>query len=430
MGAQISCCIPVHGTEVEAFDVKATFEESVLGDSNHDDGKLQIQKTVELSVSLERVSVVSPSAVSTIAPSDMCSFGDLDHRSPIDDSGSLKDSKASLLLHRLATMSTKSSLSTVEHVENFIDATDDILLVDTLLNELHEVDAQEWATVLKSSSFERFTRKLGFFHRVGQLCCMDDREWFSIYTEKVTGNSIQGFLDPQNNRILHYRVSAQIPTSLTNVMAVANEVELLPTWNSLVVGQPQVVGQRSALHLVLHYKVSVLHGMHKMDILNEIHRFADPEGGFLVEYIESVDKDHSCYREPAPGFKRPHCKLQNIWVACGQSHTMLLQVGEVRLPFPVNKFLISNLGSLAGSFVLGGFVKNSLRSSEPGNPWEELISRDSLGLYAKLRHCVDSEESSTRSPRGDARFFGHHSERLKSFFERRKTNVGQDVSSV
>jgi hypothetical protein len=296
-----------------------------------------------------------------------------------------------------------------------------VLAADTLLNELHEVwgDAQEWEMVLKSASFKRFAKKLGFFHRVGHLCCTDDREWFTIYTDKKTGNGIQGFLDPDHNRVLHYRVSAQIPTSLIHVMAVASEVQLLPTWNSLVTGQPQVIGQRTALHLMLHYKVNALHGMYKLDILNEIHRFVDTQGGFLVEYIESVDKDHSCFCEPSPGFKRPHCKLQNIWVACGQGHTMLLQVGEVRLPFPANKFLVSNLGSLAGSFVLGGFVKNSLMASDPGNPWENLISQDSLGLYAKLKHCVDSEESSMRTPRGDKGFFDcHQSQRLKPFFER------------
>jgi len=418
MGALISCCAPAHDTEIEVAEVAEKFEGIVLSESKDDDGNVQIHKAGELPVSLESVAA-SPSEDSTTAPSDTRSFG---------DSGS---SRASFRLHRLSTMSTASSLSTVEHAENLIDTMDDVLLVDTLLNELHEaVDAQEWEMVLKSPSFGRFARKLGFFHRVGQLCCADDREWFTIHTDKTTGNGIQGFLDPDNSRILHYRVSAQIPASLTHVMAVANEVELLPTWNSLVVGQPQVVGRRTGLHLVLNYKVSALHGIYKLDILNEIHRFVDTEGGFLVEYIESVDKEHSCFREPSPGFKRPHCKLQNIWVACGESHTMLLQVGEVHLPFPVNKFLVSNLGSLAGSFVLGGFVKNSLRSSEPGNPWEEFISRDNLGLYAKLRHCVGCEESSNRTPRGDKGFFDRHqSQRLKPFFERRRSNVGQEVIS-
>merc|ERR1712232_14102 len=128
-------------------------------------------------------------------------------------------------------------------------------------------DGEEWEVVLKSPIFERYFREMRNFRRVGQAC-KERRPWFNVYTDKKTGSTIEGSFDVKDDRILHYRVSAFIATSLTNVMAVANEVQLMPTWNSLIVGQPAVLGQRSAHHMIINYKVSVLRGLYKLDVLN------------------------------------------------------------------------------------------------------------------------------------------------------------------
>merc|ERR1719213_775594 len=100
-------------------------------------------------------------------------------------------------------------------------------------------------------------------------------------------------------------------------MAVANEIQLMPKWNSLVVKDPEVVGRRTAHYMVLNYQISALGGMYKVDVLNEIRRFSDVEGGYLVEYVTSVPSDHPSYKDAEKGYKRMQTLIKNVITACG-----------------------------------------------------------------------------------------------------------------
>merc|ERR1712039_695199 len=154
--------------------------------------------------------------------------------------------------------------------------------------------------------------------------------------------------------------------------------------------------------MVINYQLSILGGMNKLDILNEIRRFSDVEGGFLAEYIVSADKTHPSYREPPKGYKRPQVELKNLWAACGPSHTVLIQVGKLQLPFSVSRWVAGMLGSAAGKFIVGGLVENSMRSAVPNSPWEGFLKSDKLGLYARLDECIDSRASESRKPVKDS----------------------------
>jgi hypothetical protein len=224
---------------------------------------------------------------------------------------------------------------------------------------------------------------------------MQNDDWFVVYKDD-TGSSIHGCYDKNDSYTLYYRVRVHIPAKMTNVLAVANESQLLQEWNALVTKPPEVLGEKKALHFVLNYQMSVLHGMYKVDLLNEVRRYVDPRGGFLAEYIKSVPADHERFKEPMSGYKRPDTELKNIWVACGEENTVLIQAGTLRLPFSLGQWVVTSLGSVAGKFIVGGLVKNSLRSCEPGNPWEQALKEDSTGFYARLTECLLADSSCTR----------------------------------
>jgi len=300
------------------------------------------------------------------------------------------------------TLAKESEL--VAKASHLIDTEYDILKAEFVLGELEACFSssnrpEAWQEFLQKDLFLRFKRKLDYFMDVGQSCFDMKGEWFRAYDDAGKNRSIHGWIDPADKRKLLYKVYAQIPTTLANVMAVANEVDLLPEWNQLVTGTPEVVGRRTAHYMVLNYQMSILGGMQKLDILNEIRRFTDTDGGFLAEYIESVPEGHPAYKPPAPGFKRPKTLLKNVWVACGPNHTVLIQSGKLELPVTVSQWWATKIGGIAGRLLIGGLVKNSLRSTEPNNPWEGLLGTDSLGLYGRLEECINSKASCHRTPK-------------------------------
>jgi len=284
-------------------------------------------------------------------------------------------------------------------IETLIDREYDILAAELVLREmeLHLAAGEEWQKMLGSKLFERFSRKASYFFKVGRAVCSDQSKWLCIY--EGGGSSITALVDKDDPCLIHYKANISIATSLTNVMAVANEVQFMREWNSLVTKEPRRIGRFTAHYLVLGYQLSLLGGLYKLDVLNEIRRFTDIDGGFLVEYIVSADKTHPCYQEPEKGYKRPQNELKNVWVACGKEHTVLIQMGKVKLPVKASQWLLSAVGKLAGSAVVSSLVKNSLRASEPGSPWEAPLKADTSGFYTRLRTCEASAASLDRTPR-------------------------------
>lgn len=292
----------------------------------------------------------------------------------------------------------------LSRLEYLVDVSYDILMAEEVLQLLKTALAdspQEWQEVRRSSLYERFSRRLVYFAEVGQSVCADMCGWFSVFEADGGRQSIKVLLDKYDPNKVDYRVSALIPAHITHVLAVANEIQLLPTWNTLVTGTPRTIGRRTAHYMMLNYQMSVLGGMYKLDVLNEVRRFSNIEGGFLAEYIESAEEDHPSYTPPPSGYKRPSTKIQNVWVSVGSSHTLLIQFGSVRTPFNLGKWLVQSLGTLAGKIILGGIVKNSLLASKPGNAWEQPRLKDSLGLYARLDECAAAKVSQERAPAAD-----------------------------
>mmetsp|Transcript_30119 Transcript_30119/g.54757 ORF Transcript_30119/g.54757 Transcript_30119/m.54757 type:complete len:478 (-) Transcript_30119:66-1499(-) len=289
-------------------------------------------------------------------------------------------------------------------VEDFVDKAYDILPAEMCLADVEKlVTEDEWRQIQMTPLFDRFCRKLDYFYDVGISCCQKNEDWLEVYNSGNGMQTIHGLIDPNDNHVLYYRVRAHIPTKLTHVMAVANEIQLMPIWNSLVVKDPEVIGRRTAHYMVLNYQISALAGMYKVDVLNEIRRFSDVNGGFLAEYIMSVAKDHPSYKEPEKGYKRMQTEMKNVICACGEDNCVLIQVGKIKLPFSASKWLAKTIGQVAGKFIVGALVNNSLRAKEPGNPWEAPMAEDKLGLYHRLAECIRAPGSVARDPgKGDS----------------------------
>mmetsp|Transcript_1175 Transcript_1175/g.3118 ORF Transcript_1175/g.3118 Transcript_1175/m.3118 type:complete len:478 (+) Transcript_1175:69-1502(+) len=276
----------------------------------------------------------------------------------------------------------------------------DILLARVLFQGAQDVlDEEQWQTAIVASEvYQSFLHKIGFLHRVRDSVSTRSEGWFNVY-----GNGgaqrIEGCIDKKDATVLHYCVTVSIPARLTNALALGNELDLLTKWNSLITGVPSTIGRRTAHYAIVNYQMAFLAGMYKFDVLNEVRRFSDIEGGYLAEYIESADSTHPCYKQPGSGFKRPKTELKNLWVACGEQHSLLIQVGKVKLPFTATTWLATTIGGLAGRFIVDGLINNSKRTTEPGNPWEGALRQDEHGLYRRLEECVRSEASCFRAPK-------------------------------
>lgn len=312
----------------------------------------------------------------------------------------------------------EEALEVLQKVEHLVDIEHDILAAEDLLGNLRKSlgDDVRWAAVQAMPSFDRCIRKLNAFYEVGHTCCDMSGHWIEIFNGQAGAQTIHALIDKSNSSLVRYRVCAQIPTSLINVMAVANEVQLMSSWNSLLVGEPEVMGRRTAHYMVLNYQMSGLAGMLKVDVLNEIRRFTDVEGGYLCEHVRSLRTDHPSYRQPGKGFKRLQTDLKNMFVACGPDKCVLIQVGSLKLPIAASQWLVKSLGQLAGKSILASLVNNSLRAAEPGCPWQKLVQEDKFGFYHRLGECMASAGSVERQPQTSGAEFGAD---LASFFERR-----------
>lgn len=293
----------------------------------------------------------------------------------------------------------------LEKVKAQVDDEFRILEAETLLADLQtrlreeELHGEvEWEAVEALTLFERFSSNLDLYHLAGQTCCDEANDWFNLYKDATGSQTISGCFDPDCARSFYYRVCLSIPVGLPQVMAVANEVHLGQQWQPLLIAPPDVLGRRTACKMVVHSQMSMMGGMFKLDVLNDIKRFVNTEGGFLAEYIKSADKDHPCYVGPTPGFRRPESEIMNVWAACGPNHTILIQVGKVQLPIPVTRWVAHTIGGLGGKRILEGLTRNALRSTEPGNPWAAPLAEDKLGFYKLLAEAVQAPASLDRSP--------------------------------
>eukprot|EP00933_Yihiella_yeosuensis_P060672 TRINITY_DN63412_c0_g1_i1.p1 TRINITY_DN63412_c0_g1~~TRINITY_DN63412_c0_g1_i1.p1 ORF type:complete len:423 (+),score=58.88 TRINITY_DN63412_c0_g1_i1:120-1388(+) len=308
--------------------------------------------------------------------------------------------------HSDALISPKSK-AILEQVRSCIEESYSILEAEAKLcalqDELLRNDGEkEWEQVRVSPMIRRLLAQWEYFTTIGSSVTNQSYDWFTIHEDGLRQH-LEARLDDDSSKIVHYRASLEFEAGLAQVMAVANEVELGPHWQPLLVGPPECIGMRTATYAIVHSQMSFVGGLYKVDVLNEVRRFLHPSGAFLAEYIKSLPENHQHYFKPPSGYRRTeNTQIMNLWAACGPNKTVLVQVGTLQLPMPVTRWLVSTLGGLCAKNILDGLVRNSLRAAEPGSPWEKPFKDDVLGLYKRLRDCEKASASLERGSKSDA----------------------------
>lgn len=289
----------------------------------------------------------------------------------------------------------------LKEIQRLVNVEYDMLAASSLMQQLqdHLAGTRAWVSVQASALHHRLSSRLQEFMRGGRACFDDSGEWHLLYENAKEGQSIHARFNDENPLLVQYRVSAQVNAPLSSAYAVANEEKLMSIWNKLTEGSPQILGTRTSHYKVVNYQMSAMAGLYKVDFLNEIRRFIDPESGCLIELVANIEKGHPLYVEPKRGYNRPETKFQTVWSACGQGHTVLVQTGNLKLPFSVGKWLGTKLGAIAGKYMVEGLVRNSLLSIEPNSPWQSYLEADTHGLYALLKNCESSTLSMDRQPK-------------------------------
>eukprot|EP00930_Biecheleria_cincta_P014032 TRINITY_DN12234_c0_g1_i1.p1 TRINITY_DN12234_c0_g1~~TRINITY_DN12234_c0_g1_i1.p1 ORF type:complete len:515 (+),score=85.94 TRINITY_DN12234_c0_g1_i1:52-1596(+) len=295
----------------------------------------------------------------------------------------------------------EKSAGLLKEIQRLVNVEYDMLTAFSLMQQLQEILAgtRAWVSVQGSALHQRLTSRLKEFMKGGRACFDHSGEWHLLYENAKEGQSIHARFNEVNPLLVEYRVSAQVNAPLSSAYAVANEEQLMSIWNNLVEGTPRILGTRTSHYKVVNYQMSAMAGLYKVDFLNEIRRFIDPESGCLIELVGNIEKGHPLYVEPRKGYNRPVTKFQTVWSACGKGRTVLVQTGNLKLPFSVGKWLGTKLGGIAGKYMVEGLVRNSLLSIEPNSPWQSYLETDTHGLYALLQGCESGKLSQERQPK-------------------------------
>jgi len=278
--------------------------------------------------------------------------------------------------------------------------------------------SKKWRATVDIPCIRRLISELELLKGIGRACCSHDQQWACVYKNAGGDQSLHVCFDSKNPYCLQYRLHVGFPVKLTNALAIASEVELSSHWNSFLVGPPQVLSRKGCTRMVVASQISVMLGCIKNESLDEIRRYVDEEAGIVAESMCTLGEDSPLYYKPKGGFKRADCTIKSLWVACGPEHTTLMQHGCLKLPFQCTKTMLTTLAGLVGKYLLAGLVRNALRTVEPGNPWEDVLSKDPHGFYRQLDRCVLSEASQSRCP--SSGLVSSSSSEISSLLDRRQ----------
>jgi hypothetical protein len=231
---------------------------------------------------------------------------------------------------------------------------------------------------------------------IALTCGSPSEQWMPIYRDDQ-GTLVEAYQEPGDQYSFVYRaIMPAYGVSMSELMSLANETDLVRTWQTMLATDPVVLGARHAQHLCTWNRLSLLAGLVKIDFCNEIQRFVDVKHGMLVEYIRSIDKAWSdpCvttrYVDPKPPYRRTITEVKNVWLALGERDTLLIQVNRIKVPVPMTKWLFSMLGYILGKLVASSLIDNAVLVKKPGSKWIDRLAQDKCGLYRLLNAASQS----------------------------------------
>lgn len=183
-----------------------------------------------------------------------------------------------------------------------------------------------------------------------------------------------------------FKIATDIDAPLSYCLAYANELDILPKYEPMLVGAPEFLGPVCTNLLVTRALIGLL--LFRIELLFEVFRVTDEKFGFLAE---SIRADFPPAGRPIPErhwrYKRMCIDTKNLWIPHGgeQKGTSVIQATRVDVGFRIPEYVLSYfIYHFAGGMV-GNVQKNSSRALQPGSPWEERLVSDQHGLYAQCR---------------------------------------------
>lgn len=191
-----------------------------------------------------------------------------------------------------------------------------------------------------------------------------------------------------------FKIATDIDAPLHCCLAYANEVDMIPKYEPMLVGPPEFLGPVLPLLAVTRSLIGLL--LFRIELLFEVFRVTNEDFGFLVE---SIRADFPHEGRPIPQkhwrYKRIGVDTKNVWIpqGGGKIGTTCIQACRVDCGFRIPEAALSYFCKHLAGGMVSNMRKNSCRASEPGSPWKERMELDKFGLY---KECKKAEVAAER----------------------------------
>lgn len=282
-------------------------------------------------------------------------------------------------------------------VRTYLEESCDVLAAEQLLEVLKQRLGHEWQDIEESELVQSFNQRVQCLHDIGTALCTDVDRWFPVWQD-AGGSIVECACDPKDSKLIQYRIKCHIPGRISSAVAVCNEWDLLPCWNSALTEEPQLFGRRTPYHLPgVRYQASLFHGLLKLDFLSEVWRFVDHEASFVAEASMPLQPNSEFFQDTLAGHRRPLSCQRRAWIALGEDACLLVQAGSIRLPVFVNQWLLTKFASQVADQMLRQLRRCVSEAQTPGSSWMQRLKDDKEGLYGTLDRLAAGEASHQRA---------------------------------
>eukprot|EP00928_Gymnodinium_smaydae_P090917 TRINITY_DN74626_c0_g1_i1.p1 TRINITY_DN74626_c0_g1~~TRINITY_DN74626_c0_g1_i1.p1 ORF type:complete len:420 (-),score=90.11 TRINITY_DN74626_c0_g1_i1:234-1493(-) len=276
----------------------------------------------------------------------------------------------------------------------FLDDADQVLFqaLDELDRRRGTEAAKAAAGRLRSSAVHDRVRR--YLARYDETRKMLDNDGFALIWEK-DGSSLELKMDA-GFKSFDYRLTIDIPQTLTQVMSQTEETDLAHKAQPMLVEPMRLFGSPSPWlkSYMLKMHVAIFH----VELVQESFRYRSVRDGYVLEGITSEFDQAGASIPEKTGWRtvRPRTRVANLYQPSEKGGTRMTQVSRVDVGFAVPQRVINfALWTMGGNFV-DGIKKASRKAAEVGSPWEERIKADPTGFYEEIRKLEKAHEGACK----------------------------------
>lgn len=189
-----------------------------------------------------------------------------------------------------------------------------------------------------------------------------------------------------SGKSFEYKAKAHVAAPLSYCLVSADELDLVPRFEPLLIGAPEALGEKRNRLLVTRSLLGVL--MFRVEVIIEILRFFDDGYGFMAECIRS---DFPAEDIPVPRRSWRNLRIDvfthNLWfpVGGGQVGTILTQSSTITSPVVLPQSVVSYAMGKMAQNVIRNMREQAAAVPKHGSPWLDRLQRDEVGLYKAAR---------------------------------------------